>query len=84
MCESRHIDNLFLSEFLDSSSIIFSFLNNHTEAATQVIIKCKCSIGKPVDLHSGKTYIETSALVTNHLNCFEMHPKTISRKTEYF
>lgn len=50
MCKSKHTDNLFLSEFLDGSSIIFSFLNSHTEAATQVIIKCKCNIGKPVDL----------------------------------
>lgn len=51
MCKSKHTDNLFLSEFLDSSSIIFSFLNSHTEAATPVIIKCKCNIGKPVDLN---------------------------------
>lgn len=50
MCKTEHTDNLFLSEFLDSSSIIFSFLNSHTEAATEVIIKCKCNIGKPVDL----------------------------------
>lgn len=50
MCKSKHTDNLFLSEFLDGSSIIFSFLNSHTEDATPVIIKCKCNIGKPVDL----------------------------------
>lgn len=50
MCKSKHTDNLFLSEFLDGSSIIFSFLNSHTEDATPVIIKCKCNIGKPVNL----------------------------------
>lgn len=57
MCKSKHTDNLFLSEFLDGSSIIFSFLNSHTEDATPVIIKCKCNMVSQSTLRSGKTYI---------------------------